>query len=73
MTEGKSNVSDWSHAESGDGSRMSRETHVRFCEGVGVKFPCATHPFSSPKPAGVAWGWGVYGQKARHPPRGCAR
>ena len=22
---------------------MSREAHVRFCEGVGVKFPCATH------------------------------
>ena len=21
---------------------MSREAHVRFCEGVGVKFPCAT-------------------------------
>src|ERR1035437_8266714 len=26
-----------------DRSRMSRETHVRFWEGVGVKFPCATH------------------------------
>ncbi len=27
-----------------DGCRMSREAHVRFCEGVGVKFPRATHP-----------------------------
>jgi len=25
-----------------DRSRMSREAHVRFWEGVGVKFPCAT-------------------------------
>ena len=25
-------------------SRMNREVHVRFCEGVGVKFPCATRP-----------------------------
>jgi hypothetical protein len=25
-----------------DGSRMSRETHVRFCEGLGVKFPRST-------------------------------
>src|ERR1035437_10130007 len=31
-----------------DGSRMSRESHVRYCEGVGVKFPCATHAFSCP-------------------------
>ena len=23
-------------------SRMNREVHVRFCEGVGVKFPRAT-------------------------------
>jgi hypothetical protein len=23
---------------------MNREVHVRFCEGVGVKFPCATRP-----------------------------
>ena len=26
-----------------DGSRMSREVHVRFCEGLGVRFPRATH------------------------------
>jgi hypothetical protein len=26
-----------------DGSRMSREVHVRFCEGLGVKVPRATH------------------------------
>ncbi len=25
------------------GSRMSREVHVRFCEGLGVRFPRATH------------------------------
>ena len=23
---------------------MSREAHVRFCEGLGVKFPWPTHP-----------------------------
>ena len=27
---------------SGDRSRMRRESHVRFCEGLGVKFPRAT-------------------------------
>src|SRR5467141_3404860 len=26
-----------------NGSRMSRETHVRFCESGGVRFPSATH------------------------------
>jgi RNA-directed DNA polymerase len=26
-----------------DGSRMSREVHVRFCESRGVRFPPATH------------------------------
>ena len=26
----------------GEKSRMKREFHVRFCEGVGVQFPCAT-------------------------------
>ena len=26
-----------------DGSRMSREAHVRFCEGLGVRFPRPTH------------------------------
>src|SRR5258708_9816886 len=28
----------------GDTSRMNREVHVRFCEGLGVKFPGATRP-----------------------------
>ena len=28
-----------------DGSRMSREVHVRFCEGLRVKLPWSTHPF----------------------------
>ena len=28
-----------------DGSRMSREAHVRFCEGLGVKIPRPTHPY----------------------------
>ncbi len=27
-----------------DGSRMNGDVHVRFCEGLGVKFPRATHP-----------------------------
>ncbi|VDO42925.1 unnamed protein product, partial [Brugia timori] len=27
-----------------DGSRLSREAHVRFCEGLGVRFPRPTHP-----------------------------
>src|SRR5580658_6951651 len=27
-----------------DGSRMTRECHVRFCERLGVKLPGATHP-----------------------------
>ena len=30
-----------------DGSRMSREAHVRFCEGLGVRFPRSTHPYVS--------------------------
>jgi transposase len=29
-----------------DGSRMSREAHVRFCESAGVRLPRATHPTS---------------------------
>ncbi len=29
---------------SDDGSRMSREAHVRFCEGLRVKLPRPTHP-----------------------------
>jgi len=28
---------------------MSREAHVRFCEGVGGKFPGATRPLECPK------------------------
>jgi putative transposase len=28
-----------------DGSRMSREAHVRFCEGLRVKLPRSTHPY----------------------------
>jgi len=27
-----------------DGSRMSGDVHVQFCESLGVKFPTATHP-----------------------------
>lgn len=30
-----------------DGSRMSREAHVRFCEGPQVKFLRSTHPYVS--------------------------
>ena len=29
-----------------DGSRMSREAHVRFCEGLRVKLPWSTHPLT---------------------------
>jgi hypothetical protein len=29
----------------GEKSRMKREFHVRFCEGAGVQFPCATRLF----------------------------
>jgi len=28
----------------GDTSRMNREVHVRFCEGLGVEFPGPTRP-----------------------------
>ncbi|BBF77788.1 mobile element protein [Acinetobacter ursingii] len=28
-----------------NGSRMNREVHVRFCEGLRVKFPWSTHPY----------------------------
>lgn len=31
-----------------DGSRMSREIHVRFCKGLGVKLPRATYPSFAP-------------------------
>ena len=30
-----------------DGSRMNGDVHVRFCEGLGVKFPRATLPAKS--------------------------
>jgi hypothetical protein len=39
----------------GDTSRMNREVHVRFCEGLGVKFPGPTRP-SLPSPAPVGNG-----------------
>jgi hypothetical protein len=32
---------------SDDGSRMSREAHVRFCEGLRVKLPRPTYPYVS--------------------------
>ena len=31
-----------------DGSRMSGDVHVRFCESLGVKFPRATYPCGEP-------------------------
>ncbi len=34
----------------GDTSRMNREVHVRFCEGLGVEFPGPTRPLL-PSPA----------------------
>jgi hypothetical protein len=30
---------------------MSRETHVQFCEGLGVQLPGATHPNRAYEPA----------------------
>jgi hypothetical protein len=30
---------------------MNGDVHVRFCEGLGVKFPGATHPARSGRPA----------------------
>ena len=39
----------------GGTSRISREAHVRFCEGLGVKFPGPTrHPRPVDTPAAVA-------------------
>jgi putative transposase len=29
---------------------MSREVHVRFCEGLGVRVPRATHPYIATRP-----------------------
>ena len=37
----ESKVAEWSRRLDA-GSRMSREAHVRFCEGLGGKFPRAT-------------------------------
>ena len=34
---------------------MSREVHVRICEGVGVRFPHATRQDNP-----IAWMWGVF-------------
>jgi RNA-directed DNA polymerase len=36
-------LADGSAARLHDGSCLSRETHVQFCEGLGVQFPGATH------------------------------
>ena len=36
---------DWVFYKLNDGSRMSLEAHVRFCEGLGVKLPRSTHLF----------------------------
>jgi hypothetical protein len=35
-------------------SRMNREVHVRFCEGLGVKFPGPTRRVSRAKPVHTA-------------------
>src|SRR6266849_6794621 len=34
----------------GDTSRMNREVHVRFCEGLGVEFPGPTRPCKNDYP-----------------------
>jgi hypothetical protein len=36
-------------------SRMNREVHVRFCEGLGVKFPGPTRQFQTCVEAIVGW------------------
>jgi hypothetical protein len=46
----------------GDTSRMNREVHVRFCEGLGVEFPGPTRPTRTRRPpaSGSAyWGAGI--------------
>ena len=48
-----------------DGSRMSRETHVRFCEGVGVKLPRATHRVKGKAVFGMRAGLSQSGGKGR--------
>jgi len=40
----------------GNGSRMSREVQVRFCESVGVGFPRATHRAPRTQAGAVACG-----------------
>ena len=42
-----------------DGSRMSREVHVRFCERPGVKFLRPTHPQITTVEDGKVWLFGV--------------
>ncbi|WP_419605173.1 hypothetical protein, partial [Thiolapillus sp.] len=36
-----------------DGSRMTRECHVRFCEGLAVRFRRSTHPFLATAIVGI--------------------
>jgi len=36
-------------------SRVNREVHARFCEGLGVKFPGATRPDLYPAPISIVF------------------
>ncbi|WP_374728931.1 transposase, partial [Thiolapillus sp.] len=36
---------EWTSKGPNDGSRMTRECHVRFCEGLAVRFRRSTHPY----------------------------
>jgi len=36
---------------------MNGDVHVRFCEGLGVKFPRATHPAKSGRSMGIYTGY----------------
>jgi hypothetical protein len=44
----------WTSPGTDDGSRMTRECHVRFCEGLWVKLPRSTLPLRARKPPAAA-------------------
>ncbi len=41
---------EWTSKGPNDGSRMTRECHVRFCEGLAVRFRRSTHPYLASAP-----------------------
>src|SRR5262249_31207010 len=50
----------------GDTSRMNREVHVRFCEGLGVEFPGPTRP-ALPSAAPAGHGMDLCGEASSDP------